>query len=177
MAKTKKQKKEMINEIEDGLDKQKSVYFIDYKGVKADDLFKIRKEIKEKGGRLYVTKKTLAETAFDNKKIKLPEEQTQGQLALVFSFEDEIAPAKTIYNHQEEAGAPTLLGAMLEGKFLSQEKTIELAQLPSLKELHRKLVGSLQAPLRKLQRSLVNPATGLHTIIKGRMSMLKNESA
>ncbi len=176
MAKTKKQKKEIIKEIENNLDKQKSVYFIDYKGVKADDLFKIRKEIKEKGGRLYVTKKTLAETAFSNKKIKLPQEQVQGQLALVFSFEDEIAPAKTVYSHQEEAGAPTLLGAWLEGKFLSQEKTVELAQLPSLKELQRKLVGSLQAPLRKLQGSLVSPVTGLHTIIKGRMSMLKNES-
>lgn len=169
MAKTKKQKKEIIKEIENNLDKQKSIYFIDFKGVEADDLFKIRKEIKEKGGRLYVTKKTLAETAFNNKKIKLPKEQTQGQLALVFSFEDEIAPAKTVYEHQKEKGAPALLGAMLEGGFLSQKETLELAQLPSLKELQRKLVQSLQAPLYNLQNSLVNP-------IKGLMFILKNKS-
>ncbi len=166
MAKTKEEKKEIVKELEDNLDKQKSTYFIDFKGLPAQDLFKMRKKLKEKGGKLYVAKKTLAQIALENKGIEVPPEQISGQLALVFGFEDEIAPAKVVYEFQEENGTPTLLGGMLSGELLSQEKAVEIAKLPSLEELRAKLVGSLQAPIGKLQQTLVNPIKGLMFIFK-----------
>ncbi len=69
-------------------------------------------------------------------------------MASVFSYQDEVAGAKTIANFsQGREDKVYFLGGILEGKLVSQEDVIALSKIASREELYAKVVGSLQAPI------------------------------
>jgi len=157
MALNKEQKKEVVKKLEENLAKQKAIFFIDFQKLKAKELFALRNRLKEKGGAvLYVAKKNLIKIAFEKKKIPVEVKKLKGQIGLVFSFDNEILPAKIIYNYWQEYKSPEILGGFYEKEFLESEKVIELAKLPSKEVLLAKLVGNLSGPTSNLVNSLRN---------------------
>jgi large subunit ribosomal protein L10 len=69
-------------------------------------------------------------------------------MALVFSYEDEIAPAKIIAKFKKEFEKKLdFFGGILEGKFITESEMSELASLPSREELYAKVVGSINSPI------------------------------
>lgn len=161
MAKTKQEKKEELKKIRENLKKQTATFFVSFKGLGADNLFKLRREVKENKGLVYVAKKKLLELAFEKEKLPLKKDQLEGPVALVFGFEDEISPAKAVYKFQEEYGSPELLGGLVEGEVVSKEEALTLAKLPSVEELQAKLVRTLNNPLAGFRNSLEGNLKGL----------------
>ncbi len=98
MAKTKEQKNKILQELKEKIAEQKVMIFVDFTGLKAKDLFRLRNELKEKNSQFLVSKKTLIKKALQENKIEANPEEMDGEIALVFGFEDELAPIKTIYN-------------------------------------------------------------------------------
>src|SRR3990167_9784846 len=97
MALTKAKKESNLKDIKSNIEKQKSVIFDDFSKVNSKDLFGLRKKLKEAGCNLKVGKKTLIRVAFGQSGITFWNKIKKiipGQLALVFGFEDEIAPAR-----------------------------------------------------------------------------------
>ena len=168
MIKTKEQKKEALQELQQNLDKNGSVYFIDYKGLPADDLFELRSKVRSDGGLLYVAKKTLVRLALKEKGVEVGDEMLDGQTALVFGFEDEVAPLKSTYEYQKEKESPKLLGGIFDGEVIDSKGVMELAQLPSRSELEAKMVGILKAPLFNLRGSLENNMKGLLVVLSSK---------
>jgi len=166
MSKTRDQKKQIIEKIEDYLEKQKAVYFIDFKGLPAGKFFKLRKEVQKCDGLIYVTKKKLLEIAFKNKGIGFEKKQLKGQTALIFSFKDTITPIKKAYELAKEGEAPKILGGVFEGKIIGNKEAICLAQLPTKQELQVKLVMGLKAPLFGLNNALSRNLKGLLYLLK-----------
>jgi len=166
MALSKQQKKKVIEKIKQELDKQKSIFFIDFQKLKASQLFDLRKKIKQTDALLYIAKKNLINIAFQDKKIPVKIKELAGQIGIVFSFEDEIAPAKIIHEFQKKYKSPEILGGFYEKKFINQEKAIELAKLPSKQELLARLVGALNAPSSKFANVLQSNIKGLIFILK-----------
>ena len=158
MAKTKEQKKEILNKLTQKIDKARSIIFIkfDYLGVKEND--DIRRKLKEENSEYYVAKKTLLDIVFkgkDNKDINVKD--FAGKIAVVFGYEDEVAPAKIIHGFKKEnEDKVEFIGGILDNKFMTSEEVSALALLPSKQELYAKLVGSLSAPTTKF----VNVLTG-----------------
>lgn len=152
MAKTKLQKKEIIQNLEKSLTDQKSVVFVDFQGLNAQDIFELRNTLKDAKCFLKVTKKTLLGLVFDSLKLSEIKNQVnnmKGELALVFGSNDEIVPAKIVYEFSEKNESLKILGGMVKNKdydFLTVEKVISLALLPSKQELYAKLLSTLNAP-------------------------------
>ncbi len=147
MAKTKEEKQKSLEEIKESLEKQEALVFINYSGLKADDVFNLRKELKKSGCILKVAKKTLAKRALKEKGLELKEGSLEGQIALIFGFEDPVMSAKIPYNFAKENENLKILGGFLENKFKSSEEIITLAKIPSKDELLAKVVGSISAPI------------------------------
>ena len=150
MPKTKEQKKEIIKDLKEKFDLKKSVVFIDFTGLDSKFLFKLRKELKQSNCLLRVIKKTLLKKFFEQIKKTGFTEQVQkleGELALVFSFSDEITPYKLCGKFSKENKKLKILGGIFENNFIEKETALELACLPSKEELLAKLVGSLKAPI------------------------------
>lgn len=147
MALTKEQKQNIIKDLKESVDKQKSMVFVSVKGLKAADLLELRNKLKELNCRLLVAKKTLIDIAFKDSKIEIKTDKLDGQIALIFGFKDEVLPAKTSYEFSKKNENLKILGGFLEDKFREVDEIITLAKIPSKEELLAKVVGSISAPI------------------------------
>ena len=77
-------------------------------------------------------------------------------VATVFSYNDEVASAKTIGEFAKTHEALKPVGGILEKKFIDAAKVITLSKLPSRNELLAKLLGSIKSPVS----GLVNVLSG-----------------
>ncbi|HNZ84020.1 MAG TPA: 50S ribosomal protein L10 [Candidatus Pacearchaeota archaeon] len=142
MAKTKEQKTQILQDLKEAIDSQKSMYFIDYKGMTSNDVSTFRKELRKNDAKLYVAKKTLATIAFKEKKIDFDLKPLQGQLGIIFSLKDAFLPTKEIYNVAKTEKIKILGGCYIEdGKLnkLTGQDVIAYASIPSRDELYAKL--------------------------------------
>ncbi len=147
MPQTKEQKKKIIEKLKENVAKQKSMVFVAIEGLKAKDAFDLRKRLKEAGCFLQVIKKTLLNLVFKEKKLDFDAKKLKGQPALIFGFEDEIAPAKIAHNFSKENENLKILGGFFEDKFRNREEIIALAEIPSKEQLLSKVVSSIFSPV------------------------------
>ena len=150
MPLTREQKQNIINDLEKKIEKQKSIVFMDFTGIKVKDLAKLREKLKEGGSEMKVSKKSLMEIALKNKNIELDSKKLEGEVAMVFGYEDELAPSKLVYQFSKENQKAKILGGFLENKFYEMADVIRLAELPSKEQLLGMLVWTLSAPASNL---------------------------
>ncbi len=166
MALTKAQKQKILDDLKGKIDKQKSVVFADFKGLKVKDLSSLRKEMKKKDCELKVAKKTLISSAFKAKKIEVDTKKLEGEILLGFGYKDEILPFKTLYQFSKGNENLKILGGFIGQEFVDKEKANELGQLPSKAELLARLVGSISSPLSGMVNVLQGNIKGLFYILK-----------
>lgn len=157
MALTKQQKQDKLQDIKANIAKQKSLVFADFSKVGSKELFDLRRKLKEAGCNLKIGKKTLMRIAFGQSKISFwnkIKKNIPGQLALVFGFDDEIAPARISNQFAKTNEHFKILGGIWENRFIEKEKVLELAGIPPRKELLGRLVGSLASPMASFVRVL-----------------------
>ncbi len=172
MALTKTQKKKIIEELKEKIGKQKIMIFVDFTGLKVKDLSHLRKKLKAANNELKVAKKTLIGIAFKEAKIEVEPKKLPGEIALVFGYKEEISPAKIIWQFSQENPNLKILAGFLapyilepRGGWIEAEKVIELAKLPTRKELLGRLVGSISAPISNFVNVLEANIKGLITVL------------
>ena len=168
MAKTKKQKEEILQKLNEKIKKAKSIVFAEFDGLGVKDNEKLRIKLKQENSEYYVAKKTLLNIALKEEKIKdLDVEKFNGRVATVFGYKDEVAPAKIVdefkKTHEEKIN---FIGGVLENNYLSAEKIQKLAKLPSKEELYAKIVGSINAPISGFVNVLAGNMRNLVYVLK-----------
>ncbi|MEA3295676.1 MAG: 50S ribosomal protein L10 [Patescibacteria group bacterium] len=149
MPKTKEQKQNTLKELKQNIEKQKSIIFADFTGLKVNDLTDLRKQMREKDCELKVAKKTLIRMAFENfnlevgKKIK----DFKGEIILGFGYKDEVSAFKVLGDFSGDNKNLKILGGVMENEFLDANNAIAMSKLPSKQELLARLVGSVKAPV------------------------------
>lgn len=161
MGQKRAQKKEKIEEFKNLLEKGKSLVFVDYRGLSADEIKELKEKLREHNSEFKVFKKTLAEIAFKEKGISFNRKDWEGQMAFVFGFDDEIIPFKLAQEFSKNNENLKILGGFLDGEIILRDQAISLAQLPSREELFAKIVSSISAPLYNFQHILSGNIKGL----------------
>ena len=88
----------IVKEIKENFEKSKSIIFVDYLGLSADNVNEFRQKMKECDASVVVAKNTLIKKAAEDEKgIKELEKDLEGPTMAVFSFSDPISPIKAIY--------------------------------------------------------------------------------
>lgn len=157
MALTKEQKTKQVKDIKEKISNQKSIVFVDFAKVPSQDMFALRKSLKEEGCNLKIAKKTLVRVAFGQSNISFwnkIKSSIPGQLALVLGIEDEIAPARIANKFAKTHETFKILGGIFENRFADREKVLALANLPSRNELLGRLVGSISSSMTNFVRVL-----------------------
>ncbi|MEK7627679.1 MAG: 50S ribosomal protein L10 [Patescibacteria group bacterium] len=163
---TKQQKKEIVVNLKDKLQRQKSVAFVNYKGINVKDLFALRRDLKKEGVEFKVLKKTLIDLALRESGLEnISVKDFDGQIAVAFGYNDEIMPAKLLYKFSKTNKSLSLLGGILMNNFISKEAIINLANLPSRKELLGILAGTMNAVMSGFVRVLNGNTMGLLTVL------------
>lgn len=151
---TKAFKEEKIDAIKAKIEKAQSVVITEYQGLTVEDITKLRRETQKLGGDYMVTKNTLAKIAVKGTDYEVLTEKLSGPIALAFGFEDPVAPAKAVAKFIKETKKASIVGAVLDGKLLTEAETKALAELPSKEELYAKLLGSINSPASGIANSI-----------------------
>lgn len=162
MAKTKVQKQEILRDIAEKISKSKSMVFTSFNGMGVKQNEELRDKLKAENSEYYVAKKTLLSLALKEKSYDVDFKDAEGQLSVVFGYEDEVAPAKIVDEFKKNN--PDVIdfnGGILENKYIDAAKVQELAKLPSKQELYAKMVGSLNAPVSGFVNVLSGNLRGL----------------
>ncbi len=165
MALTREKKEKIVDDIRDNISEKTVVYFVNYKGMKARQIEKLRKQLKEDDANIMVVKKTLAKIAFEEEGIDFNPQELEGELAFVFGFGDIVSPAKTVSEFSKNYKM-RILGALLDGDGLEASKVEELADLPSKDQLRAQLVSTIASPLTGFVGVLEGNIKGLLTVLK-----------
>lgn len=141
---------QIVEEIKENLDKAKSVIFVDYLGLSAEDVNEFRQIMKGKDASVVVAKNTLIRKAVEGKDDagKL-EKDLEGPTMAIFSFSDPVSPIKDIYEFAKTHDLPKTKSALVEGVYKNAIQVEELKDIPSKEELLGRFVGSLGSPVSK----------------------------
>jgi len=168
MPKSKIQKEEILRNLTERIKKSKSIVFTGFNALGVHDNEDLRAKLRKEDGEYYVAKKTLLERALKEQGIENLDTKTlDGKLAVIFSYRDEVSPAKVVDTFRKDKEDKIFfLGGILEGKLLSKTDVEALAKLPSKLELLSRLVGSLNAPVSGFVNVLAGNLRGLVTVLK-----------
>jgi large subunit ribosomal protein L10 len=168
MALTKEQKQEILDSLITQIKEAKTVVFANYQGLSVKDLGDLRGEMREKGVKFKVAKKTLMKIAAKECGFgDLPNEILEGPVGAAFGMEDEISAAKVIATFGKKNKDLELRGALFEGRVLSVKETKELAMLPGKEELLAKFVYLLKSPIQGFHGVLNNTLAGFVRALDG----------
>lgn len=134
---------DQVKILQDKISRAKSIAIVDYAGTTATDQVKLRAEIKEVGGELFVSKNTLIDIALGKGKLT---ESLEGMNAIVLSYEDEVSALKKLFAFQKDTEKLTIKQGYMADKVLSAAEVANLSQLPGKTELIGMLISRLQSP-------------------------------
>jgi len=169
MPKSKIQKGEISRTLSEKIKKAKSMVFAGFNALGVKDNENLRTKLRAENSEYYVAKKTLLNRALQDNKLDINVRDFDGKVATIFSYEDEVAPAKILGNFRKDKdkeGKIFFLGGILEGKLLSKKEVENLSALPSKTELYAKLVGSLNAPISGFVNALAGNLRNLVNVLK-----------
>jgi len=147
MPKTRQQKEEAVKQLTQQLSEAKSLVLMSFSGLPVSDVNELRSKCREQGVEYLVAKRTLLKRALEESGVTLDMDKMGGSVALAFAFEDEVSGPKIVNEFSKVHEALKVVGGALEGKEITVEAVINLAQLPSKEELIAKVVGTIAAPL------------------------------
>ena len=147
-------KKQEVTKLAERFKKANIILLTDYRGINAEDVTKLRKDLGNVDAEYSVIKNNIIRRAFEEMGIKDFEEKLVGPTAVITCESDYLATSKVIYNFIKENDYYTLKAGMIEGEVKTKEEIFTLAQLPSREELLSKLAGVLLANISKLAVAL-----------------------
>ena len=160
MATTRQQKEEILKELIADMDAAKGVVFVDLHGLTVEQNQALRNTLREKGVKTKVAKKTLIMLAGKENGLEIEKSLLDGQIAVAFSMDDEVAAAQELYKEGKTNEKIKLVGGIFEGKVAGKDMIMQVAQLPTRDELLAKLVGSMKAPISGFHGVLHNTLRG-----------------
>ncbi|QUH25429.1 50S ribosomal protein L10 [Serpentinicella alkaliphila] len=147
MSNAKDLKSQVVNEITEKLQKSAAAIVVDYRGLKVEQVTELRKRCREQGVEYKVYKNTLVRMAAKNANMEELVSELVGPNAIVFGYDDPVAPAKIAGEFAKDNKALELKFGIVEGTFYNEDKIKELSTVPSKEVLIAKLLGSLKAPV------------------------------
>ncbi|MCD6220193.1 50S ribosomal protein L10 [Candidatus Calescamantes bacterium] len=154
MAITKEKKKQLIELWREKVTSSDTVLVVSYQGLRANDLGRLRMQIREEGAELQVVKNRLFKMLLeDEKELSGLINLIQGATGVIFSSErgDGLNLLKRLSSIRDEFSALEIRGGILEGSFFGADKVEYLASLPSREVMLGKVLGAMQSPLVHLE--------------------------
>ncbi|MCB9492951.1 MAG: 50S ribosomal protein L10 [Epsilonproteobacteria bacterium] len=149
------QKKAIVSEVHDKFVQSQASFLVNYKGLDVASMQNLRTQLREDNAQLKVTKATLMKIAAqDIEGIQDFANSFNEQVGLVFANDDSIAIAKKLVKFSKDNDALQVIAGFFESRSLSKDEVEFLASLPSKEILLAQLLGTMQAPISGLARSL-----------------------
>src|SRR5688500_15836875 len=143
----------MVSEVSAQLKGAQSVIVAEYRGLDVGRVTQLRARARQSGMYLRVLKNTLARRAVKGTPFEKLADRMVGPLMYGIA-QDPVAGAKVLADFATENELVVIRGGAMPNSVMSDKDIKALAQLPSRDELLAKLMGTMQAPIAKLVRTM-----------------------
>lgn len=162
------QKAAQIDALAERFERSQLTVVANYRGLSVAQLQALRGSLREANAEFAVAKNTLTRIASDRAGVEIPEEFLNGPSALMFAYEDVVAPAKALSDFVRSSRVLELKVGMMEGQTLSASDLEALASMPPREELLGKLVGMLASPMSRAVGVLGGPSRSMAYVLNAR---------
>jgi large subunit ribosomal protein L10 len=150
MAITRAAKEQAVDKLSSELGRIKLAVMTDYRGLTVHEVEELRGLLRDQGMTYRVSKNTLLRIASKNNPALADVDPAtfSGPMALAMGFDDEVAPARVIFQYAKKHDALEIVGAITgDGQVLTASQVKALANLPTREQLLAQVVGTIAAPL------------------------------
>lgn len=166
------QKATQIEVLRDSFTRSQLAVIADYRGLSVSQLQTLRGTLRQSGAEFTVAKNTLTRIASDAAGITIPAEFLEGPTAIMFAFDDVVAPTKALTDFVRSSRILTLKVGVMEGQTLNTSQLEALASMPPREELLGKLVNLLASPMTRTAGVLSGPSRSLAYVLNARIEQL-----
>ena len=170
----------MIDELTDKLKRTKSAVLLQTEGLTVAEIGELRRRLSANGVELHVVKNTLLRIASERAEYKDLSSLLNGQTTIAISYDDEIAPAKSVsdYMRQVRTGKPISIKAgILERGPIPADQVDALAKVPPRDQLRAQVVGTIQGPLSQTYGIISAPLRDLINVLEARIRQMGGAEA
>lgn len=158
-------KKQIVKETEQRIQDAKLVIFTDYRGLTVAEMTDLRAKLRVPGVTYKVVTNTLTEFALQNTGYEEMIPHIEGPNAVLFSNEDPVGPAKTVFDFIAKNKKMQVKIGILEGQIVVADKIKALADLPPREVLVAQVLGTMQAPITSFAYVLSANISGLARVL------------
>ncbi len=166
------QKAQAIDALADQFQRAQLVVLANYRGLSVSQLQELRGNLRESNAEFTIAKNTLTRIASERVGIEIAGEHLEGPTALMFAYDDVVAPAKALTDFVRSSRVLELKTGVMEGQALDASQIDALASLPPREELQAKLVGLLAGPMTRLVGVLGGPSRSMAYLLNARAEQL-----
>lgn len=159
------EKKAFVTTLHDVLEQTSVVVVAHYSGLTVAQMQALRKQMREAGATVQVTKNWLTKIALEGTELASVARLLKGPTLLAYS-QDPVAAPKAAVAFAKDHDKLVILGGAMGKTALDPDAVKSLATLPSLDEMRAKLIGLIQAPATKLAQLTTAPAAKLARVVK-----------
>ena len=147
------QKQAVVAEVAKQVAGAQAIVMVENRGMAVADMTKLRAKARASGVYFRVVKNTLVRRAVVDTPFASLADRMVGPLAYGIG-PDPVAVAKVLNDFAKSNEKFVITGGAMPGQVMSAKDVSALASLPSREELIGKLLGTMQAPMAKLVRTL-----------------------
>ena len=147
-------KKAVVAEITERLKNAQAGVLADYRGLTVAQDTELRKKLREAGVEYTIVKNTLTRFAANEVGLGELDPVLHGPTALATSADDVVAPAKVLVEFAKNNEQLEIKAGFVDGKVIDVNEVKVYASIPNKETLISKMMGSLQAPIGNLVRTL-----------------------
>ncbi len=167
MSKSRTQKEELLTRYKDLLESKSGYLLVNSDKIDTSTVTKLKIELKNVSANITVIKNSIFKVALQDTKQPLQVQEFDGPTALITFEQDPTAPAKLVKKVQKEMSLLSPRSGVYEGEFLTAERVMQLADIPSREVLLSRLVGTMNAPLTGFMNAITGNVRGLTMVLKG----------
>lgn len=170
----------LIDELTEKLQRTRSAVLLQTEGLTVAEISELRRRLSANGVELHVVKNTLLRIASERAQFKDLSSILNGQTTIAISYDDEVAPAKTIsdYLRQVRTGKPvTIKAGILERGPIPADQVEALAKVPPREQLRAQVVGTIQGPLSQTYGVISAPLRDLIYVLEARIRAMGGAEA
>lgn len=167
MGRTLKDKQEIVAELKETLSESTLTFSINYRGLTVAEITDLRNRLRPKGAVCKVTKNTLMNKAIEgDDRWQAMSEILKDASAFIMVKEDIGGAIKAYQEFQKATKKTEIIGAVLDGKSLTEADVKAIADLPSKEQLLGQIAGAINGVATKLAVGINEIPSGLARAIK-----------
>jgi large subunit ribosomal protein L10 len=163
--KTKPIKNNEIELLRKELGQAPAVFACGFEGLKVDEDFQLRRQVRQSGGAYRVLKNRLARQAAEGTPYAEVLGKLQGMTSLAYTVGEPVGLVKALVAYAKDHPVFQFKAGVVEGRVLDVAALNRLATLPGKEELYGKLLFLINAPAQRVVSLLGAPARDLAVVI------------